>query len=73
MYGFLPYNYHTTNVDTAIADAYYMGTEIFPSAFEGVDPVARADEIYTFLVGRPMYGRMATDFGGFKKLDLTSP
>lgn len=72
IYGYLPYNAYTTNIDTAVADAYYMGKIIFPEAFQDVDPEKKADEIYEFLLGRPVYQRMAADFGGFKKIDLSS-
>lgn len=72
LYGFLPYNYYTTNVDTAIADVYFLGKTIFPDAFDDVDPVDKADEIYEFLLGTPMYERMAADFGGFRAIDLAS-
>lgn len=72
VYGYLPYNYYTTNVDTAISDAYYMGKVIYPEAFEDIDPAAKADEIYEFLLGKAMYEQMARDFGGFKQLDLAS-
>ncbi len=70
IYGYLPYNYYTTNVDTALADAYYMGKVIFPSAFEDVSPEEKADEIYEFLLGRPLYEDMAREFGGFVPVRL---
>jgi iron complex transport system substrate-binding protein len=72
VYGFLPYNYYTTNVDTAVANAYYMGKIVFPEAFQDIDPVKKADEIYEFLLGKALYERMEKDFGGFKRLDLSS-
>jgi iron complex transport system substrate-binding protein len=70
LYGYLPYNYYATNVDTAIADAYFMGIVVYPDAFQDVDPVAKAGEIYRFLLGEDAYGAMARDFGGFAKLSL---
>ncbi|MEW5762245.1 MAG: iron ABC transporter substrate-binding protein [Bacillota bacterium] len=70
LYGQMPYNYYTTNIDTALADAYYAGKVIYPDRFGDVDPAKKADEIYTFLLGKPVYTRMAQDFGGFKKLTL---
>lgn len=69
VYGYLPYNFYTTNVDTAVSDAYFMGKTLYPDAFADVDPVAKADEIYVFLLGRAMYEQMARDFGGFVQLD----
>jgi iron complex transport system substrate-binding protein len=71
-YGYLPFNYYTTNIDTAIADSYFMGKTVFPEAFEDIDPVEKADEIYEFLLGTPMYEQMARDFGGFVQLDPSS-
>lgn len=70
LYGFLPYNFYTTNVGTAIADAYFMGKVIYPEAFEDVDPAGKADEIYLVLVGERLYDRMAGDFGGFMEVNL---
>jgi iron complex transport system substrate-binding protein len=71
VYGYLPYNYYTTNVDTALADAYFMGKVIYPNSFKDVDPVGKAGEIYRFLLGKDTYERMSRDFGGFKKLKFS--
>lgn len=68
VYSQLPYNYYSTNIDTAIADAYWLGKVIFPEAFADVEPEMKADEIYTALLGQPLYARMAKDFSGFGAL-----
>lgn len=73
VYGQIPYNFYTTNIDTALADSYYAGKVIFPEKFQDIDPVKKSEEIYTFLLGKPVYEQMAKDYGGFKKLDLTQP
>lgn len=73
VYSQIPYNFYTTNIDTAVADAYYAGKVVFPAKFEDIDPAKKADEIYRFLLGEPLYEKMAADFGGFKKLDLDAP
>lgn len=70
VYGFLPYNYYTTNIDTAIADAYWIGKVIYPERFNDIDPAKKADEIYTFFLNKPLYNQMAEIYGGFKKLDM---
>jgi iron complex transport system substrate-binding protein len=70
LYGYLPYNAYATNVATAIADAYFMGTVVNPGAFKDVDPITRAREIYRSLLGKDVYEHMARDFGGFKRLEL---
>ncbi|MCF6097538.1 iron ABC transporter substrate-binding protein [Thermovorax subterraneus] len=73
VYSLMPYNYYTTNIDTAIADAYFAGKVIFPEQFKDIDPAKKADEIYQFLLGKPLYEQMAKDYGGFRKLDLENP
>ncbi|MEA1939888.1 MAG: iron ABC transporter substrate-binding protein, partial [Candidatus Caldatribacteriota bacterium] len=40
-----------------------------PDRFKDIDPEKKADEIYTFLVGKPVYKEMQRDFGGFKKIE----
>jgi len=72
LYGVLPYNFYNTNIGTAIADAYYIGKVIYPERFKDVDPVKKADEIFAFLVGKPVYGELAKEFGGFGKIDLAT-
>lgn len=66
----LPYNYYSTNIDTAIADAYFLGKILYPDAFEDIDPGQKADEIYQALLGQPLYAKMVESFGGFGNLQL---
>ena len=70
IYAQMPYNYYNTNIDTAIADAYYLGKILYPAAFADVDPEQKADEIYQALLGHPVYAQMAADFGGLSALTL---
>ncbi|ABO34725.1 periplasmic binding protein [Methanococcus maripaludis C5] len=72
VYGILPFNYYTTNLDTAMADSYYIGSILYPEAFSDVDPAAKADEIYEFLDGEGVYSEMAEMFGGFEKLNFSN-
>jgi len=69
IYGQLPYNYLTTNIDTAIANAYFIGKTIYPSAFEDIKMEEKSDEIYKQLVGEAFYDQMVADFGGYRKLE----
>jgi len=72
VYGILPFNYYTTNIDTAMADSYYIGTILYPEAFSDIDPKAKADEIYEFLVGKGVYSKMNEMFEGFENLDFSN-
>ncbi|WP_054839535.1 ABC transporter substrate-binding protein [Thermococcus sp. JCM 11816] len=70
VYGLLPFNFYNTNLGTAIADTYYIGKVLYPEHFSDVDPVKKADEIYAFLVGKPVYETLKEQFGGFGKIDF---
>lgn len=70
VYSQLPYNNYSTNIDIAIADAYYLGKVIYPDKFKDVDPEKKTDEIFQKLLGKPLYSQMAKDYGGFKKLNF---
>lgn len=70
IFGLLPYNYYTTNFGTVLADAYYIGKIVYPEAFAEIDPKKKADDIYEFLVGEPVYSEMAEIFGGFGKIEF---
>ncbi|OPZ89226.1 MAG: Periplasmic binding protein [Firmicutes bacterium ADurb.Bin419] len=70
IYSQLPYNFYTTNIDTAIADAYYIGKVLYPDQFKDIEPEKKADEIYKSLLGKELYADMAKAYGGFKKLSL---
>ncbi|QYZ80358.1 iron ABC transporter substrate-binding protein [Methanofollis formosanus] len=72
VYGVLPYNWYTQNHGSVLADAYYVGKVLYPDQFADVDPAAEADEIYTFLVKKPVFGEMNDGFQqmAFTKLDI---
>jgi iron complex transport system substrate-binding protein len=62
VHGLLPYNWYTRNFGSVLANAYFVGTVIAPERFADVDPAARADEIYEFLVGAPVFAAMNAAF-----------
>ncbi len=70
LYSMISYNWYWTNIETAVADAYYAGKVIFPEKFEDIDPVQKADEIYEFILGKKLYDEIAKDSIGFKQLTL---
>jgi len=72
VFGVLPYNWYTINYGSILADAYFVGTVLYPARFADIDPRAKADEIYTFLVGAPVFGEMDESFQSlvFKRIPL---
>jgi iron complex transport system substrate-binding protein len=63
VYAIYPFNYYVTNVSTAVADAYAVGKILYPDRFSDIDPKTKADAIYKFLYGKPLYQQMEKDFG----------
>lgn len=72
VYAVPPYVWYSQNFCTTLAACYFTGKVLAPEGFADVDPVAKADEIYTFLLGRPLFARMDALFGGlaFRPLDV---
>lgn len=62
VYGVLPYNWYTKNFGSSLANAYFIGKILYPERFEDVDPFVKADEIYHFLVGKPLFNEMNAQF-----------
>ena len=58
VYGVLPYNFYSTNYESVLADAYYVGKTVYPERFTDVDPNVKADEIYTKFVGKPVFAQI---------------
>jgi len=71
VYGILPYNNYTTNIDTALVDSYWVGKVLYPEAFKDIDPVEKAKEIYSLFFGdygKNVYDKMEEVYGGFEKI-----
>lgn len=62
VYGLLPYNWYTQNYGSILANAYFIGKLLYPDHFADVDPAVKADEIFTFLVGKPVFKDMDNMF-----------
>ena len=57
------FNWYVTNIGTVIADAYTVGKILYPNRFNDVNLREKADEIYTFLLGKPVYDQLAQTYG----------
>jgi len=69
-YGVMGYNGYHLNYDVVLTDVYYVGTVLYPNQFADIDPAEKADEIYTFLDGAPLYVEMAELYGQFGPVSL---
>lgn len=67
----MPFNYYATNIDIALADAYYIGTILYPEQFADIDPVEKFNEITTYMLGINAYDRIAESYyGGYQQVVL---
>jgi iron complex transport system substrate-binding protein len=67
----LPYNYYWTNIDTALCDAYYIGSIVYPDKFSDVNIVLKSNEIFKELLGKELYADVAEEYyGGFQQLSF---
>lgn len=68
----IPYNSYTINYDSVLANCYFVGKVLWPDRFADVDAAKKADEIYAFLVGKPVFQEMQDSFGDilFSRIDL---
>ncbi len=72
VYGVLPYTWITKNYGSILADCYFVGKLLYPEVFAEIDPMEKADEIYSFLVNEPVFDKMNEMFRGlaFSRIPL---
>lgn len=58
VYSMISYNSYTTNVEIAIADAYYAGKVLFPEQFDDIDIAEKTDELLEKFLGKSFYSDM---------------
>lgn len=64
VYAVNPHTSMGVNHETALANCYYIGKILYPEQFEDVDPAEKADEIYTFIVGAPVFEQIKENADG---------
>lgn len=65
-----PYNFYHTNIETALANGYFIGKTLYPDAFTDIDPKTKADEIFHFFIGIKAYDRLQKEFHGYAKVSF---
>lgn len=74
IYTVMPDTSSKTNHGTSFANAYFVGTVLYPDQFADINPKEKADAIYSFLVGEPVFAKMNANTGtlGYQKIDLAT-
>lgn len=55
VHALLPNTFYFVNHDAVLANAWFAGKTLYPEEFADVEPAKKADEIFTFLVGKPVF------------------
>lgn len=73
VYAVNPYTSMGVNHETALANCYYVGKILYPEQFKDIDSAEKADEIYTFIVGKPVFKMIQENADGlsYTKVDLS--
>lgn len=72
VFGVLPYNSYSQNSGSILADSWFIGKILYPGQFADIEPEKKADEIYTFLLSKPMFQQINHSFNNmvFKRVNL---
>ncbi len=65
-----PYAIMGSNHETTLANTYYIGKLLYPDQFADIDIKEKADEIYTFVVGKPVFDQLKENMNGFSYMKL---
>ncbi len=58
VYSQISFRSNASNLETALADAYYAACVIYPEQFADIDPIAKAEEIFEMLLGVNPYAAL---------------
>ncbi|MDR2346097.1 MAG: ABC transporter substrate-binding protein [Planctomycetaceae bacterium] len=58
VYTLLADTFYFVNHDAVLVNAWFVGKILYPEQFKDIDPKKKADEIFTFLVGKPVFDKL---------------
>lgn len=70
VYSQISFRSYATNLETALADAYYAASVIYPEQFRDIDPEEKAREIFVMLLGTDPYDDLKEAGYGFCPITL---
>lgn len=70
VYSQISFRSNASNLETALADAYYAACVIYPELFNDVDPVTKAGEIFTMLLGVNPYEALKEAGYEFRSIEI---
>lgn len=71
IYAVNPHTSMNVNHETTLANAYYIGSILYPEQFSDIDPAIKADEIYSYVVGGKIFDQLKKNVEGLSYQKLT--
>ena len=70
VYSQISFRSNASNLETALADAYYAACVMYPEQFQDIDPVAKAEEIFEKLLGVNPYAELKEAGYEFRPIEI---
>ena len=70
VYSQISFRSSASNLETALADAYYAACVMYPQQFADIDPVAKAGEIFEMLLGVNPYDKLQEAGYEFRPIEI---
>ena len=70
VYSQISFRSSASNLETALADAYYAACVMYPEQFKDIDPVAKAQEIFEKLLGANPYAKLKEAGYEFRPIEI---
>ena len=70
VYSQISFRSSASNLETALADAYYAACVMYPEQFQDIDPVAKAQEIFEMLLGANPYADLKEAGYEFRPIEI---
>ena len=69
-YTVLPRSSYHHNYGSILANAYFVGTRLYPDRFADVSLRSRTEAIFETLLGEPLFGRLTDEYDAFERVGL---
>ena len=70
VYSQISFRSSASNLETALADAYYAACVMYPEQFRDIDPIAKAQEIFEMLLGANPYADLKEAGYEFRPIEI---
>ena len=70
VYSQISFRSNASNLETALADAYYAASVIYPEQFKDIDPIVKAGEIFEMLLGTNPYKTLKENGYAFRPIQI---